>query len=219
MIALIVMTDGRRDYLEQTIESFQNLEGPITRRIIHDDSGDAVYRDWMFNAYPDYEPWWSEKRLGFAGAYRSVWKDLQYGAEPYVFSIEDDMVIDRPVDLVAMLAVLEARPHLTQMALRRQAWNDTERTAGGVVETNPTAYQDCSDGDLEWLEHRLFWTTNASLFPRSLTERGWPEGAESEGRFGLDLFSDPTLRAGFWGGRYSTPWITHIGETRAGYGY
>ena len=38
MITLLVMTDGRARYLEPTLEYAKELlDGPISRRIIHDD--------------------------------------------------------------------------------------------------------------------------------------------------------------------------------------
>ena len=48
VIVLLVMTDGRRACIEQTIPSaLAQLDGPISLRVIHDDSGDASYRMWL----------------------------------------------------------------------------------------------------------------------------------------------------------------------------
>lgn len=222
MIALIVMTDGRREYLTQTLAGIDaNLVGPITTRVIYDDSGDADHRDWLLKTFPLYDVWWHHERLGFAGAYRSMWSSLRgYGREPFIFSIEDDIVITRPVNLLELATVLAGRPHLAQMALRRQPWNDTERAAGGVVEANPDGYQEMTNGPDTWLEHRLFWTTNASLYRRDLVDRyDWPEGPESEGHFSATLFADPVVRSGYWGARDSGAWVEHIGTERVGSGY
>lgn len=219
MIVLLVMTDGRRDLLRRSVESFQYLEGPITRRIIHDDSGDLAYQEWLWETYPTFEVIGGGERKGFDGAYRRVWAMLAAVKEPHVFSTEDDMIIERPVNLDDMAAVLDANPHIAQIALRRQAVNDLEKAAGGIVELNPDAYQEHYDGLDYWLEHRQFFTTNSSLFRRELCKRGWPEGSESEGRFGIELFKDPVIRSAFWGKRSDPPLIRHIGEQRIGYGY
>ena len=55
---------------------------------------------------------------------------------------------------------------------------------------------------------------------------GWPDGAESEGRFGIGLRTDgfdsvpgARVRFGYWGGRLSGEWVHHIGHRRAGVGY
>ena len=44
MICVVVMTDGR-SYIQQSIESLEvELLGPISRKVIHDDSGDELHR-------------------------------------------------------------------------------------------------------------------------------------------------------------------------------
>jgi hypothetical protein len=228
MIALLVITDGRRDCITRTIASAQeHLVGPITRRVIYDDSGDLTNRAWLRVTFPDFEiAYHPEGRQGFGGAIRAAWAVLLDGTERFVFHLEDDFTFGRYVNLEAMAHVLDHRPHLAQLALRRQPWNDTERAAGGVVETNPESYLDAEDADgypagesLAWLEHRLFFTTNPSLYRTDLCQRGWPLGAQSEGFFSAGLFLDPTVRCAYWGRRNDEPWVIHIGKERNGIGY
>lgn len=230
-IVLLVMTDGRRDCLIRTLASFDEMvTGPVARRVIHDDSGDVDYRAWLADTLPGYELVVTPGRSGFGGAIRSAWRHLTGGTdERFVFHLEDDFLFTRPVDLDAMAAVLSARSHLAQMALRRQPWNATERAAGGVVEVNPDAYVERTDQDgLRWLEHRLFFTTNPSLYRRQLCAAGWPEGQHSEGHFGFALRerglpwgpSGDAVRFGFWGSRdEGRDWVWHIGDVRVGTGY
>jgi hypothetical protein len=215
------MTDGRRDCLEQTIDAFGDLvTGPISERWIHDDSGDPAYRAWLDFAFPGFRIVSTPGRSGFDGAIRSAWEMLRIASEcPFVFHLEDDFVFRRPVDLSRVAACLNRHPHLVQLAFRRQPWNDHERAAGGIVEQHPTAYTDRSDGLEEWLEHRLFFTTNPSLYRRSLLDRRWPTGAHSEGRFSHELLGDADLRFAFYGSRYSGEWVEHIGHERKGTGY
>jgi hypothetical protein len=146
-----------------------------------------------------------------------------------VFSTEDDFLFARPVDLSAMGAVLDANPHLVQLALRRQPWNAEERSAGGIVEQHPEAYTEHRDSEgRAWLEHRLFMTTNPSLYRRSLCAMGWPDVPRSEGqltayllRHGVTTTGMPAerVRFGFWGARDSGEWCEHIGHERVGTGY
>jgi hypothetical protein len=221
-IALVVMGDGRDDYLGPAVASAHiNLRGPIIERWMHDDTGSDTYRHGLAQRFPTFTHLGDGERRGFGGAISYVWDWLAAHSDArWVLHLEADFIINRPVDLVEMSEVLEARPYLTQMALRRQSWNAAERAAGGVVEQHPDAYTEVSDGPAVWLEHRRFWTTNPCLFPRDLCRRGWPTGAESEGRFGINLFqSDPALRAGFWGARHEPPWVEHIGQQRVGHGY
>ncbi len=234
-IALLVMTDGRDGLLERTIASArENLLGNITERWIHDDGGGPLHSAYLDHQYPDYEQIcmnanFQTPRRGFGGAIDAAWRHLaRYSTADYVFHLEDDFTFNRPVDLDAMASVLSSRPMLAQMALRRQAWNDSERAAGGVIEQNPEAYQQyvCRDlGRLEWLEHDLFFTTNPCLYPRRGAGHGqwtvldpWPSGPESEGRYGIRLREAGYL-FGFWGRREDAPWVHHIGDARAGHGY
>lgn len=221
-VLLLVMTDGRRECIAQTIPSArENLFGKITRCIIFDDSGDEHYRAWLRKNFPEYEvAWHPAGRQGFGGAIRAAWSYVGVGPEPYVFHLEDDFVFNRPVSLEPMIESLEYQPHLSQLAFRRQPWNNEERAAGGVVEQHPDAYRDAGCcPEHQWLEHRLFFTTNPSLYRRSLTLAGWPDVEHSEGAFSHQLLDDPDLRFGFWGGRASGEWVTHIGRERVGTGY
>lgn len=222
MICLLVFTDGR-DHIYETIPSaLAHLHGPINRRVIYDDSGDALNRSRLHDAFPTFVIAHSpEGRLGFGGAIRFMWRYLAaWGEQPFVFHLEDDFTFSRDVDLEAMASVLEKNPHLVQMALRRQAWNDAERAAGGVVEVSPTDYVDCFDGANDWLEHNKFWTTNPSLYRRVVCSQGWPEDPHSEGKMGAQLRAISTyVRFGYWGARASGAWVEHIGRERVGLGY
>ncbi len=220
MIAVAVRSEGRAECALQSIRSLdEQITGPITTRIIHDDSGDDSYNAWLTASFPAYRVVRTPGRSGFAGAYRSAHDHLRRLDEPFVFSTEDDFLYDRPVDLADMAATLVRYPHLAQLALLRGPVNDIERSAGGVIEQHPDSYTLRSDGGRSWIEHRRFFTTNPSLYPRSLIEQHeWPEGSESEGRFAIALFnSDPDIRSAFWGS--GATWISHIGDERLGNGY
>lgn len=223
MILLLVITDGRRDCIEQTLSSAEtNLLGPIDRRIIYDDSGDAENQAWLRDRFGDHyivthHP---DGRQGFGGAIRFLWDRMANAPERFVFHLEDDFTFNRPVDLTAMAEVLDAHPDLVQLALRRQPWNESEQHAGGIVEQHADAYDEMvDDAHRRWLEHRLFFTTNPSLYRRSLCAGGWPDTAQSEGIFTHRLLADPAVRFGFWGGRDSGESVTHIGHQRVGVGY
>lgn len=224
MIALLVITDGRRDCILNTVPSaLANLRGAIGWRFIFDDSGDPDHREWLAMRFLPlgFSIMWEDERQGFGGAIRAVWSRLtQFDHIDHVFHLEDDFTFNRPVNLDAMAATLDAHPEIQQLALRRQAWNQAEIAAGGVVEVDPDSYVERAGGYGQWLEHRNFITTNPSLYRRSLMDRGWPEGDNSEGRFALDLFaSDPLAVAGYWGARNSGEAVHHIGRERVGNGY
>lgn len=218
MLTLIVMTDGRRHYLEQAAATFGRLSGPIAEKVIHDDSGDPDYAAWLRERFDGWTIVTTGARSGFAGAYRSAWSWLRDNCRTdWVFSTEDDFLFERDVDTDAMASVMLLRP-MAQMALLRQPWNRAEQAAGGIVEQHPDDYLDRTDGAHHWLQHRRFYTTNPHLTRlRFIKTHEWPEGSESEGRFGVGLFAaEPMTTCGFWGPRGSGPWVRHIGAERAG---
>lgn len=220
MIALLVITDGRRDCIEQTIASANdNLKGPITKRVIVNDSGDEGDRLRLMERFPEFEVIHHQTRLGFAGSINTAWAHLRGASERFVFHLEDDFTFNREIPLLSLAQILDREPGLIQLALRRQPWNEAEKAAGGVVEQHPDAYTERLSDDGEWLEQRLFFTTNPSLYRLSLCSVGWPTGTDTEGHFSHQLLADPAIRFGYWGARSSGEWVTHIGHTRAGTGY
>lgn len=221
-VALIVMTDGRRDCILEAIPSaLSQVNGPITRRVIHDDSGDPDYRSWLAHQFPTFEVvFHPTARQGFGGAYRNAWRYLSGLSERFVFSTEDDFLFTRPVELQPMMDVLDENPCLVQLALRRQPWNEQEKAAGGIIEQHPDDYREMVDhGHRHWLEHRKFFTTNPSLYRTELCRGGWPDVEHSEGIFTHQLLADPEIRFGFWGSRDSGEWVSHVGHERIGIGY
>lgn len=248
MVALVVFTDGRWGYLEQTVASAAvQLDGTITHVILVVDGGLRVGpREWgpVSTAFPDAHllVMAHRERLGFGGTIRAAWEALAAVEVDYVFHLEDDFTFNRPVDLDAMAHVLRERPHLAQLALRRQPWSEQERRAGGVVEVWPDEYEERTAADITdigdgvavvkehaWLEHRLFWTTNPSLYRRELCAVGWPDGPHSEQVFTRRLLADglpwdahgvpitgEALRFGYWGARDSGEAVHHIGMDRSG---
>lgn len=221
-VVLVVVTDGRRHCIAESIPAAEKrLTGlPIVRKVICDDSGDGDYQAWLRLEFPGYELVHRGKRRGFGGAVSCAWETALASGAPWVFWLEDDMLLEREVDLAAIARVLTHNPHVLQMALRRQAWFQAELEAGGVVEQYPEAYDDCqnAEGD-SWLEHRLFWTTNPHLVARAvLAAHTWPVKSHSEALFARQALVG-TNRSGYWGRRDDDPHVTHIGAERSGNGY
>lgn len=226
-IAVLVLTDGRDDYLRRTIDAArEQFAGPITEWWMHDDTGDVGHRTALTAEYPEFHHIAHGGRRGFGGAIQHSWGTLAAQSQArWVLHLEGDFVVTRPVDLAAITDTLSVRPQLVQMALRRQAWSADEVAAGGVVELDPDAYEEVSaSGGRRWLEHRKYFTTNPSVYRRSLCSWGWPEGPESEGHFGIGLFrhgspESAAVRCGLWGARDSGVWAEHIGVERVGNNY
>lgn len=198
--ALFFITDGRDEYHKHALASAKEMLPEPEYFIEVSD--------------PEHE-------LGFDGAIRKGWRRVlaETDAE-FIFHLEADFTFNRKVPVAEMAAVLKARPYLLQLALRRQPWNDQEKAAGGIVEMDSASYAEEDLNGWRWLEHTKFFTTNPSLYPRAVCEYGWPQGTESEGRFGIEIREDrPELRFGFWGAFDSGEAITHIGAERVGTRY
>ena len=221
MITLLVMTDGRRQCIARTIASArEKLVGEISRCVIHDDSGDEQYAQWLRSEYGDcgYEIVSTGRRSGFDGAMRSAWAWLcENDDRPWVFHLEDDFVFPDRIMLSEMLACHDSVPGCVQVSLMRQPWNRDEKKAGGVVALNEQAFMR-GLRPVRHLRQRLYFTTNPSVYRRELIlQYPWPTGASSEGRFSYDLFDDPQAVAVVLG--HGEPQCTHIGDERVGHGY
>jgi hypothetical protein len=175
--------------------------------------GDPATRTWVDVDDRDHE-------LGFAGAIDAGWRACQgWPPSDYIFHAELDFVYEESIDLAAMIAVLEAHPHLAQLVLKRQPVNAEEQAAGGIVEQWPDEYRQRTHHGHVFTEHRLFWSTNPGLYPAAWCAQGWPQVPRSEEAWTKRLVEDPDLRFAFWGGKLDPPRVTHIGDVRAGHGY
>jgi hypothetical protein len=225
VIALVVFTNGRST-IHRTIASAEaNLKGPISERWIHDDSGDPANHEMLRTTYPAYRLIAPDHNLGFGGAINNAWRTLRRESRAeYVWHQEDDFTFNREVDLYELISVLNLREHLVNLALRRQPVNEQEMAAGGVVESWPDAYVDMvdkNDPDRQWLEHRLFFTTNPGLYRRQLLwDYDWPTESGSEGTFTNTVLGlDRLATFGYYGSRDSGEAVCHIGDQRTGTGY
>lgn len=220
-VALLVMTDGR-SYVHEAIASAEESlspHGAIIERYLHDDSGVQAHAIELANQYPNYQIIAPHLRQGFGGAIQNAWAFIRQASEAdYFFHLEDDFTFSRQVDLLAMCRLLDIRPNICQVALRRQAWNPAEKQAGGVVEMNPDAFVEHTFMEFSWMEHTEFFTTNPCMYRREMLSLTWPGGDQSEGRFGLNMKAVGRTFA-YWGKKTDDPWVHHIGDHRIGEGY
>lgn len=208
-IALVLIGDGRDDLRKATIASWHAQAREY-------DLGPLINVDDRMHL------------LGFCGAIRYAWdrlRELDPHSFDYVFHLEEDWLFDRAFSIAHMARVLQTEPQVCQVALRRgQAPAETE----AIIDRFPANFRDRHTGILglgrpvrtqAWLEHRLFWTTNPSLYHRSIFEDwDWPEQPRCEARF-TDTMLSESRTFGYWGDRDDAPWITHTGRARTGHGY
>jgi hypothetical protein len=233
---LIVTTDGREGHLQRALESFSNHVRPRPQEVvIVDDTGDREYHDYLRRLLYDlgsthgsrtaFVP--HDQRVGFCGTVGDAWKfaaDDVFGPlpdtpPPWVFWLEDDFVFNRTVPLVDLAYTMERQEQLVQISLLRQPVSDEEKAAGGYLNIDPERFTRRGSGQVAWLEHQAFWTTNPSLFRTEVAQLlEWPSGEDHcEGVFTHRLLdARPDVTFGVWG--VGEPWVEHLGE-RVGVGY
>lgn len=236
---LTILTNGRREYLERAVHAFAQHASPAPSAIfVMDDGGQTGYPFVVdliaaaFHGRPDaprepavYED--SPAPLGMCRAHAHCWHAAASSDLPWVFHLEDDFVLLRPLDLDHLRETLEAEPLLTQLALVRTPWG-FEIPHGGYIPQTPGHYErretrilydtgamvESQKAVARWIATQRNWATNPALFRTSLArEVPWPleNGCEtSVGPAILDL--DPDAVFGLWG--WGEPWAAHVGEHR-----
>lgn len=208
--ALLVMTDGRFDCLRRTLASFdEHVLGEFAYRIMIDDSGDALYAERLEQRFGGYQITHNPGRHGFCGALNIGWKTVPLDAT-HVFHLEDDFLCNVDVPLAEMAAVLDARPYLVQLVLKRQPWSEEEKAWGDLVRGRVDRFEYVES----WVEHREYFSTNPNLMRTEWIRDGMMVIPECEGKFGLELLADPSLRFAFWGSPDDPPVVHHIGDAR-----
>lgn len=209
----------RKEYLRQSLASLAKMvRGPIVQRVLYSDWG-ASFADELAQIAGEHGFYVvGDGHHGYTGSMRRMWGYLSRRAMgAYIFMCEDDFLYARPVDLTELVAVLQDRPYLAQLALLREAYYPREFEQGGILGWPRAGFSKQHLNGTTWLEHRNFFTANPSLFRRSLAALPWPAGPSSERLFGDMLLKDPAARFGFLGS--GTPSIAHIGKVKAGSSY
>ena len=219
-IDLLITTNGRKEYIVPTVESWKNfIDANINNKIIIDDSGNQEYRDWLANTFPDFKivPL-GKNNMGFSFLMKTWLVDLNIESK-YLLLLEDDFLLLEELDIENILDILN-NEHLIELSLKRQAWSAEEINAGGMIERifNGTNFIQ-KDG---WFEHREFFTTNPSFinvnrlrkYSKLIYENS---GLISEGEFGSRLFTNnPELYSAFLGNIFDKHKVEHIGHIRTG---
>lgn len=199
-VALMVITDGRWDYLQDCLESaFEWLDWPFEQCVLVDDSAEG-----RRIAIPGWEIIQNPERKGLAGAIQTGWDALNDDIE-YVFHLEDDFIFPREVSIGSMLHLLEETPDLAQIALLRQPWSPEEQVAGGIIEMNPNDYTQIGHK----IVHRRLFTFNPCIYPRWVTRYR----ADLEAGLTAQLLDDDKQFA-YFGEIGDEPRCTHIGIRR-----
>jgi hypothetical protein len=225
-VAMMVITDGRRDCIERMMKSYAaNVVGQLRYICIINDSEDPSYTEWLHHKYcGDIDLIVSHnRRLGFGETVRDAWVHVPLDCD-WVLHCEDDFSWNRPLILADWIDVLQANPKVVQISAKRQPWSSAEIAAGGFIQQYPGVYFDkiyrgVSGKEYPVVEHKRNFTTNPSLMKRWVSQVPWPQSPDSEGKFGFVLKEiDPEFVYLIWDSIASEPMVCHFGQ-RSGTGY
>lgn len=211
------MTNGRQEYIKRSLSTLHKLHGNFSRILIHDDSGNSDYRNWL-KQY-GYEIAYTE-RVGFAKAMISAWDKLREDKNEWIFHLEEDFIFLEDIYIDAIIDVMNHNKHIVEMVLLRQPIGHRERMKGGIIASHPERYEDKTDNTNYWVEHRVNFSCNPCLYRKSLISKyEWPDTPYSEREYGKKLFSEPEVRCAYWGKSTDQPRVYHIGNIRSGFNY
>lgn len=199
-LALLVIGNGRTDYLAQAIDS---LEVEADHYLMVNDSGDRDVARLLDREYPDFEIRHHDRNLGMAAAVQSGWEmALGWGAD-YILHWEEDFTQIAPLPIAEAIGILTLQHDITQILFQRQPLTPAEVEAGSVVGAMGAQYLD------RWAIQRHIFSLNPCVIPRRTLEMGWPAGNEREM---TDRILDRDWSMGVW---LDGPLVHHIGESRA----
>lgn len=219
-VALVVITDGRGEYLEQTVASFrERCDYPFATTVLVDDSADDEYDAHARSLVQPTVTVFHDRRCGGASAVQSAWRALQRESArldglDYVFHLEDDWTFPGPVPVQGMIDVLEADPWLANIVLRRQP--APMEPSGGYIGANPALFdQRASTGEhVElYLEHKQGFWLNPCVYPYRVTFTEWPDNGH-EHHYSARLLS-MGYRFAVYGTHADPPRCWHIGVQRS----
>lgn len=217
----VVLTTGTRWTLGETLDSFERHVAcdEVTRLLMCVDTPDSGIVHELAAAWPAWDVVHTSHGVGYAGAVAAAREEALRSGQPWVWWMEDDFRFERAVPLGMVQAAMP--PRCQQMSLMRQAWYPHEVEAGGVIAAAPDRFTDVdAAGRPAYVAHRAYWTQNPHLARRASLARPWPQGKDSERRYGADLFAElPDAYCGVLGRRDDPPAVTHLGDQQAGHGY
>lgn len=208
-LALVVVGDGRRSYLDQAVKAVKdNCLHPIHSRIMVCDEADYDYRADLRRDYPEWIHIQHATRRGMAGAIQAGF-DAALDCDPdYTLWIEEDMLVTKPLPIGAAMSCLDSNRDLAQMLFQRQPITPEEHLTGSVTGAFRMLTQNYGEhGPYSWHDH--IFSLNPCLIPRRILEMGW----DTDNERGM---SQRLREAGYTFGCWlDGPMVEHIGVERS----
>lgn len=216
-VAFILRCDGRREYIEQTVQSvIQHVKAPrFTYGVIIDDSGDPSYASWLDETFPFLECLHHPQRLGLGGCFRSALEVVMGTDADYAFMCEDDIPLLSDTILTPMADILDAHPNLAQLMLMRDPVNTEEIAAGGVYQLTPDEFTECTNGTDYFVTHKRWFGFNPHLIKRTVIEHILANATNFLELGVTDALKPVGYQFGYWGRISDPPRCQSIGVTRS----
>lgn len=168
-ICIIILNDGRNDYLEQTLKSLdENLIVPIgseVYKILYDDMPEGRDEETISRIALEHKidrVILSDKNNGIDQAVQNVWKEVPEC--DYVWHQENDFTYNEKIFVADMIRPLELNRMIGQVALQRQAWYDDEIEAGSMYKVPYRSYRHGNIAGINLVFQDMFFTHNPCIY-------------------------------------------------------
>lgn len=176
-IALVVIGNGRLDYLHAAIDSLDEHVGEhISHWLMVDDSGDATVRRELQRTYPDWTITHHAHNRGLAAAVNAGFDLVRETAATHILWWEEDFLCRKPLPIEDTITQLIYFPRIAQMMYRRQPLSPEETASGCVLRTlvdNSTRHETLD----AFTYQDAYFSLNPCLIPRHIIDTyTWPAG-------------------------------------------
>jgi hypothetical protein len=178
---VIIINDGRNDYLAKTLKSFEDNvmfpDGSEIYKIMIDDwplERDEKALRKLAKKYKIDKVVFNAENLGVNANVKKAWSLIPEDVD-YIWHQENDFIYLQKVNIMDLMAVLE-NPIIVQCAIVRQAWFDDEREAGSLMNTSPERWRSGNVSGIDVVLHKDHFTFNPSLYKRKWVQDITPFG-------------------------------------------
>jgi len=226
----IIVSDGRKEYFEQTMRSFFGFDATdhhgwmtptVQGTIISDDSQNPEFAEWldtMFKGYPNLLIGHHPSKIGLCASIDWAWKQVPPEVE-FIQHLEEDFILEKAVDLEQLAYCLNHAHWLSQIWLMRGPWYKAEHEAGSIYNHRAPKFWEVrsinhwdTGWPMYWTQYNAgpFWTQNPCLYSTRLIKHGYHAGPYCEEAMAHWAW-DHGMKTAFWGRPDETPFTKHIG--------
>lgn len=219
-IVVLVINDGRNDYLEQTLKSFKkNVVMPPEAEVftlLIDDMPEGRNENEIQDIVKKYEinkAILNEENLGINAVVQLAWQAISVLKPDYIFHQENDFVYNHTIDVQRMISALECNQRIGQVALRRQPWFEDELKANTLYK-DLNYYRAVNIAGHELVFQKEYFTHNPCIYraKHAVQIHGYNEYA-----YAKYLLKNGIMTFAYMGKLDTPPHVTHIGYIKKGH--